>query len=180
MLLQSMILKRAAVFLSSQVCLLLFVNHIQNSKYMDSKHILNPTFYGVRYIVEDIDDAVSFYKDLLGFTVEMLVATGFAKLTKGDLNLYLNKPGAGGAGKSMPDGTVPAPGGWNRIQMEVDNLEEFIATLKKRKAHFRNELVIGVGGKQILLQDPSGNLVELFEPNEETRNASKRLSFFEK
>ena len=64
--------------------------------------------------------------------------------------------------------------------MEVDNLEEFIATLKKRKAHFRNELVIGVGGKQILLQDPSGNLVELFEPNEETRNASKRLSFFEK
>lgn len=144
---------------------------------MDRKHTIKPTFYGVRYIVNDVNAAVSFYKDLLGFTVDMQVAPGFAKLSKGQLNLYLNKPGAGGAGQSMPDGAVPAPGGWNRLQLEIDNLEEFIATLKTRKAHFRNELVTGVGGKQILLQDPSGNLVELFEPNEQTKNAAKPLSF---
>jgi catechol 2,3-dioxygenase-like lactoylglutathione lyase family enzyme len=122
------------------------------------------SFYGVRYIVNDIDAAVSFYKDLLGFTVDMQAAEGFAKLSKGALQLYLNKPGFGGAGQPMPDGTLPAPGGWNRIQLEVNNLEAFIEKLRTAKAQFRNELVTGVGGKQILLQDPSGNLVELFEP----------------
>ena len=111
-----------------------------------------------------------FYKDLLGFKVEMKVAQGFAKLSKGNLDLYLNKPGAGGAGQSMPDGIVPAPGGWNRLQLGVENLEDFVATLKAKNAHFRNELVTGVGGKQILLQDPSGNLVELFEPIEQTKS----------
>jgi catechol 2,3-dioxygenase-like lactoylglutathione lyase family enzyme len=141
----------------------------QNSKYMKSQHTADTTFYGVRYIVNDVDAAVSFYKDLLGFTVEMQAGTGFAKLSKDDLNLYLNKPGAGGAGKSMPDGMAPSPGGWNRLQLEVNNLEDFITTLKTKKADFRNELVTGVGGKQILLQDPSGNLVELFEPNEKTK-----------
>jgi catechol 2,3-dioxygenase-like lactoylglutathione lyase family enzyme len=139
---------------------------------MDSTHTKNVTFYGVRYIVNDVHTVVAFYKDMLGFTVEMQAGQGFAKLSKGDLDLYLNKPGAGGAGQSMPDGTVPAPGGWNRIQLQVDNLEEFIATLKTKKAHFRNELVTGVGGKQILLQDPSGNLIELFEPNEQTRTGN--------
>lgn len=128
------------------------------------KHHENIRFYGVRYIVADIDTAVLFYKELLGFNVDMKAPEGFAKLSKGDLHLYLNKPGFGGAGQSMPDGTMPAPGGWNRIQLQVNNLEAFIGTLKK--ALFRNELVTGVGGKQILLQDPSGNLVELFEPNE--------------
>jgi catechol 2,3-dioxygenase-like lactoylglutathione lyase family enzyme len=130
----------------------------------------NVSFYGVRYIVNDIDAAVSFYKDLLGFTVDMEVAPGFATLSKGNLHLYLNKPGFGGAGQSMPDGTVPAPGGWNRIQLEVDKLEEFVTTLKTNQAHFRNELVTGVGGKQILLQDPSGNLIELFEPKEQAES----------
>jgi catechol 2,3-dioxygenase-like lactoylglutathione lyase family enzyme len=129
------------------------------------------TFYGVRYIVNDIEAAVLFYKDVLGFTVDMQTGQGFAKLSKGALHLYLNKPGFGGAGQSMPDGTAPAPGGWNRIQLEVNNLEKFIATLKEKKAHFRNELVTGAGGKQILLQDPSGNLIELFEPNEQTKPA---------
>ena len=122
------------------------------------------SFYGVRYIVDDIEASVAFYKDLLGFTVDMKAPEGFAKLSKGDLHLYLNKPGFGGAGKSMPDGTQPAPGGWNRIQLEVNDLEAFITTLKTKKAQFRNELVEGIGGKQILLQDPSGNLVEFFEP----------------
>jgi catechol 2,3-dioxygenase-like lactoylglutathione lyase family enzyme len=131
----------------------------------------NVNFYGVRYIVRDIDSAVSFYQNLLGFTVDMQVE-GFAKLSFGNLHLFLNKPGFGGAGESMPDGTAPAPGGWNRIQLGVDNLEDFISALKAEKARFRNELVNGVGGKQILLQDPSGNLIELFEPNEQTRSGN--------
>ena len=138
----------------------------QNLKAMKSKHNVNVSFYGVRYIVNDVEAAISFYKELLGFKVEMHPAPGFAKLSYGNLNLYLNKPGAGGAGKSMPDGAVPAPGGWNRIQLEVDNLEEFIATLKTKMGRFRNEMVTGVGGKQILLEDPSGNLIELFEAKE--------------
>jgi catechol 2,3-dioxygenase-like lactoylglutathione lyase family enzyme len=118
----------------------------------------------VRYIVHSVDDAISFYTEKLGFTVEMHPAPGFAALSKGDLRLYLNQPGVGGAGQSMPDGAIPAPGGWNRIQFETSNLEELVAKLKKDKAKFRNEIVKGVGGKQILLEDPSGNLIELFEP----------------
>jgi catechol 2,3-dioxygenase-like lactoylglutathione lyase family enzyme len=128
----------------------------------------NVVFYGVRYIVNDVDSAVLFYKDVLGFAVDMQVK-GFAKLSFGDLNLYLNMPGFGGAGQAMPDGAVPTPGGWNRIQLGVDNLEEFIADIKTKNAHFRNELVKGIGGKQILLKDPSDNLIELFEVNEETK-----------
>ena len=127
-------------------------------------------FYGVRYIVNDLDATVAFYKDLLGFTVDMQVAPGFAILSKGRLHLYMNKPGFGGAGQSTPDGTAPASGGWNRIILQVDNLEATIATLKKKNAPFRNDLVTGQGGKQILLQDPSGNLIELFEPNEQGKS----------
>jgi len=118
----------------------------------------------VRYIVKSVEEAIPFYTQKLGFTVDMHPAPGFAALSKGDLKLYLNQPGAGGAGQSMPDGTVPAPGGWNRIQFEINNLEAFVEKLKKDKAKFRNEIVKGVGGKQILLEDPSGNLIELFEP----------------
>lgn len=132
----------------------------------------NPGFYGVRYIVDDIDSAVLFYKDLLGFTVVMKVSPGFAKLSKDNLNLYLNKPGFGGAGQAMPDGTIPTPGGWNRIQFKVNNLEECIASLKVKNANFRNDMLTGQGGKQILLQDPSGNLIELFEPNEQATPSS--------
>lgn len=134
------------------------------------KHNELVAFYGVRYIVKDVAATVPFYKELLGFTVDMQAAQGFAKLSKGSLHLYLNEPGFGGAGQPMPDGTAPAPGGWNRIQLEVINLEAFIETLKTKDARFRNELVTGAGGKQILLQDPSGNLVELFEPNEQARS----------
>ena len=118
----------------------------------------------VRYIVKSVDEAIPFYTQKLGFKVDMHPAPGFAALSKGELTLFLNQPGAGGAGQSMPDGTVPAPGGWNRIQIEVTNLEAFVEKLKKEKATFRNEIMNGVGGKQILLQDPSGNLIELFEP----------------
>src|SRR6187549_1575428 len=118
----------------------------------------------VRYIVKNVDEAIPFYTEKLGFTVEMHPAPGFAALKKGDLRLYLNQPGAGGAGQSMPDGEVPAPGGWNRIQFEVIDLEAHVRKLKNDNAKFRNEIVQGIGGKQILLEDPSGNLIELFEP----------------
>jgi catechol 2,3-dioxygenase-like lactoylglutathione lyase family enzyme len=117
----------------------------------------------IRYIVSNVEDAIAFYKDKLGFKVDMHPAPGFAALSKGDLVLFLNQPGAGGAGATMADGTVPAPGGWNRFQVETDNLEKLVNELKTKGASFRNEIISGVGGKQALLQDPSGNLIELFE-----------------
>jgi predicted enzyme related to lactoylglutathione lyase len=117
-----------------------------------------------RYIVNDVDKAISFYKEFLDFEVDMHPAPGFAALTKENLRLYLNQPGVGGAGQEMPDGQLPEPGGWNRIQISVDNLESEYSRLSKKGAKFRNEIVNGQGGKQILLQDPSGNLIELFEP----------------
>ena len=119
----------------------------------------------VRYIVNDADPAVAFYSEVLGFTVDNHPGPGFASLIKGDLRLVVNKPGSGGAGQSMPDGTVPAPGGWNRFMIEVDDLESTVEKLRKAKARFRNDIVVGIGGKQILLQDPSGNLIELFQAN---------------
>jgi predicted enzyme related to lactoylglutathione lyase/limonene-1,2-epoxide hydrolase len=123
---------------------------------------------GIRYIVNDVGEAVQFYRDLLNFKVVMQPAPGFAMLEKEGVHLFLNKPGAGGAGQQMPDGTNPAPGGWNRVQLQVENLPQMIATLKGKNAKFRNELVHGIGGDQILLQDPSGNLVELFEPKKQS------------
>ncbi len=118
----------------------------------------------VRYIVYDVDAAIPFYTDMLGFTLEMHPAPGFASLSRGDLQLLLNRPGAGGAGQAMPGGQAPAPGGWNRIQLEVADLEATVEKLKGAGARFRNEIVVGNGGKQILLEDPSGNPIELFEP----------------
>jgi catechol 2,3-dioxygenase-like lactoylglutathione lyase family enzyme len=118
----------------------------------------------VRYIVNDVDAAVDFYRDRLGFAVDMHPAPGFAMLSRGDLRLLLNSPGGGGgAGQPMPDGTLPEPGGWNRIQIEVEDLEAEVEALRAAGASFRNEIVTGRGGRQILLEDPSGNLVELFQ-----------------
>lgn len=119
---------------------------------------------GVRYIVVDVDEAIAFYTEFLGFQVDTHPAPGFARISRGDLQLFLNRPGAGGAGQAMPDGQVPAPGGWNRIQIEVEDLEALVKKLKDAGASFRNEIVIGNGGKQILLDDPSGNPIELFQP----------------
>jgi catechol 2,3-dioxygenase-like lactoylglutathione lyase family enzyme len=125
--------------------------------------IAEPTTVNVRYIVNDVDACVAFYTQLLGFEVIMHTPAAFAMLSKGSMHLLLNKPGAGGAGQSMPDGTKPAPGGWNRFQLEVQDIESVIADLKEKKAKFRNELVTAPAGKQILLVDPSGNVIELFE-----------------
>ncbi|MGE0057601.1 MAG: VOC family protein [Dehalococcoidia bacterium] len=118
----------------------------------------------VRYIVNDVDAAVPFYRDNLGFNVDMHPAPGFAALSRGDLRILLNRPGAGGAGQSMPDGQVPQPGGWNRIQLEFEDLEAAVEKLKASGARFRNEIVTGNGGKQCLVEDPSGNPIELFQP----------------
>jgi catechol 2,3-dioxygenase-like lactoylglutathione lyase family enzyme len=119
----------------------------------------------VRYIVEDVDAAIEFYCANLGFEEVMHPAPGFAMLSRGDLRLVLSAPGGGpGGGQAMPDGTLPAPGGWNRFQLEVSDLESLIGQLRAAGASFRNEVVTGVGGKQILVEDPSGNPVELFEP----------------
>jgi catechol 2,3-dioxygenase-like lactoylglutathione lyase family enzyme len=118
----------------------------------------------VRYIVSDVDAVIPFYTDMLGFKVEMHPAPGFAALSRGDLQLLLNRPGAGGAGQSAQDGRLPAPGGWNRIQIEVEDLEATVDKLKRAGARFRNEIVTGNGGKQILIEDPSGNPIELFQP----------------
>jgi catechol 2,3-dioxygenase-like lactoylglutathione lyase family enzyme len=117
----------------------------------------------VRYIVHDVDAAITFYTDLLYFQLDMRPAPGFASLSRGDLRLLLNQPGAGGAGQAMPDGTLPAPGGWNRIQIEVEDLAVTVDKLKSAGGRFRNEIVVGAGGQQVLLEDPSGNLVELFQ-----------------
>lgn len=119
----------------------------------------------VRYIVEDVGTAVAFYSGHLGFGLEVQPAPGFAIIARGDLRLLLNAPtGPGGAAQSMPDGRKPEPGGWNRIQLEVDDLDTTVDELRAAGVQFRNEIVTGRGGKQILLEDPSGNPVELFQP----------------
>lgn len=118
----------------------------------------------VRYIVDDVDAAISFYTEMLGFKVEMHPAPAFALVSRDDLRLMLSQPGGpGGGGQAMPDGSMPEPGGWNRIQIEVEDLPATVDRLKSSGARFRNEMVTGVGARQILLEDPSGNLVELFE-----------------
>jgi catechol 2,3-dioxygenase-like lactoylglutathione lyase family enzyme len=118
----------------------------------------------VRYIENDVDAAIEFYTKMLDFKVDMHPASEFAILSKGDFKLYLTKPSEkGGGGQPMPDGTKQVSGGWNRLSIEVDNFDTMIEKLKKAQCKFRNEVVEGVGGKQILLLDPSGNLVEIFQ-----------------
>ena len=119
----------------------------------------------VRYIVDDVDAAIEFYCGELGFHEDMHPAPSFAMLSSGDLRLVLSAPGGGpGGGQAMPDGSLPRPGGWNRFQLEVDDLEATVARLREHGARFRNEIVTGVGGKQILVEDPAGNPIELFQP----------------
>ena len=119
----------------------------------------------VRYMVNDVDAAIAFYCRHLGFREDMHPAPAFAMLSRGDLRLLLSAPGGGpGGGQPLADGTLPEPGGWNRFCVEVPDLAGTVETLRGAGAHFRNDIVTGVGGKQILLEDPSGNPVELFQP----------------
>jgi catechol 2,3-dioxygenase-like lactoylglutathione lyase family enzyme len=119
----------------------------------------------VRYIVDDVDAAINFYRAHLAFTLVMHPAPPFAMLERGDLRLLLSAPsGQGGGGQSTPDGTKPAPGGWNRFALEVSDLAATVRTLRDAGVQFRNDIVMGVGGNQVLIEDPSGNPIELFEP----------------
>jgi len=118
----------------------------------------------VRYIVSDVDAAIAFYTERLGFTVDIHPAPGFARLAHGDLRLLLNRPGAGGAGQAASDARMPQPGGWNRIQLEVADLETLVERLQGAGCRFRTDIVMGNGGKQALVEDPAGNAIELFEP----------------
>jgi catechol 2,3-dioxygenase-like lactoylglutathione lyase family enzyme len=127
---------------------------------------------GVRYIVDDVDAAIAFYTERLGFEVVMHPAPPFAMLARGDLRLMLSAPGGGpGGGAAMPDGSLPRPGGWNRFQIEVSDLDAQVEALRAAGVKFRNQIVEGVGGRQILVEDPSGNCVELFEPGPAARSA---------
>ena len=119
----------------------------------------------MRYIVDDVDRAIDFYTRQLGFTLVMHPAPPFAMLSRGDLRLVLSAPNpGGGGGQAMPDGTMPQPGGWNRFAIQVEDLAATVQTLRAAGARFRNDIVTGVGGRQILVEDPSGNPIELFEP----------------
>ena len=117
----------------------------------------------VRYMVDDVEESIAFYTKVLGFGVLTSAAPAFADVKRGNLRLLLSGPKSS-AGRPMPDGAKPGPGGWNRIHFIVDDLDTEIGGLRDAGAHFRNDVVEGPGGKQILLQDPSGNVVELFQP----------------
>jgi len=122
----------------------------------------------VRYIVDDVDDAISFYCQQLGFIEQMHPAPTFAMLTRGDLRLVLSAPSSeGGGGRQLPDGRRPEPGGWNRFIVEVDDLDRSAKALHEAGAHLRSPIIEGVGGRQLIVEDPSGNPVELFSPTRE-------------
>lgn len=119
----------------------------------------------VRYIVHDVDAAIDFYTSALGFTEVMHPAPSFAMLARGDLRLVLSAPGGEpGGGQALADGSVPAPGGWNRFAIEVEDIEQLVTALRAVGVQFRSDIVNGVGGRQAVAEDPSGNPVELFEP----------------
>jgi catechol 2,3-dioxygenase-like lactoylglutathione lyase family enzyme len=128
----------------------------------------------VRYIVNDVDVALKFYCEQLGFLEDMRRAPSFAMLSRGELRLVLSKPGSGPGGGSqpMPDGTLPTPGGWNRFAIEVPDVATAVERLRKAGAQFRGDIIVGVGGNQAIVEDPSGNPIELFEP----KRAEARLN----
>ena len=125
---------------------------------MSTNEIVN-----VRYMVNDVDESIVFYTKILGFELLTNFAPAFADVQRGNLRLLLAGP-TSSAGRPMPDGSKPGPGGWNRIHLIVDDIDAEVAQLRDQGAEFRNDIIEGPGGKQILLQDPSGNVVELFQP----------------
>jgi PhnB protein len=122
----------------------------------------------IRYIENNVDEAVKFYRDNLDFQVDMHPAPGFAALSLGNLRLLMNEPGAGGAGKKLRDGQSPEPGGWNRLQISVPDLTSFYDQLRKKGVKFKSDIIEGQGGRQALVEDPSGNLIELFEAKQQS------------
>ena len=123
----------------------------------------NDEIINVRYMVDDVEESIAFYTELLGFELLTSAAPAFADVKRGNLRLLLSGPKSS-AGRPMPDGTTPVPGGWNRIHFIVDDVDTEVGRLRDAGASFRNDVIEGPGGKQILLQDPSGNVVELFQP----------------
>lgn len=120
----------------------------------------------VRYIVDDVDTAIDFYTRYLGFELQNRPGSGFAMLEREGLRLFLNVPdGGGGAGRTLPDGRRPEPGGWNRFQIEVTDLDSTVDELRTAGVGLLGEIITGRGGRQALVPDPAGNLVEVFEPN---------------
>ena len=119
--------------------------------------------WGVRYQVKDVQRSIAFYTQTLGFILDRQQLPAFGQVSTGDLKLILSGPGASGS-RRMPDGREQQAGGWNRVVLEVNDLPARIGELEKQGARFRNEMEVGPGGKQILLEDPDGNPVELFEP----------------
>ncbi len=117
----------------------------------------------VRYMVTDVDEAVTFYTEILDFDVLNNFAPAFADIARGNLRLLLSGP-TSSAGRPMPDGTTPGPGGWNRIHLIVDDIDVDVARIRDAGARFRNDILEGPGGKQVLVLDPSGNVIELFQP----------------
>lgn len=117
----------------------------------------------VRYMVDDVEKAIAFCTEHLGFTLRMSAAPAFADVARGNLRLLLSGP-ASSAGRPMPDGTKPGPGGWNRIHLIVSDIASEVERLRAAGVSFRNDIVVGPGGQQILIEDPSGNVVELFQP----------------
>lgn len=130
---------------------------------MASAALAGPETVSVRYMVDDVEEALAFYTDKLGFRVLTQALPAFADVQRGHLRLLLSGPQSS-AGRPMPDGATPSPGGWNRVHFVVDDLDAEVRRLKRLGVTFRNDVVRGPGGAQILLEDPSGNLVELFEP----------------
>ncbi|MFT3722335.1 MAG: VOC family protein [Hyphomonadaceae bacterium] len=125
----------------------------------------NPMQVRIRYIVNDVPGSVAFYTDKLGFRIDAQSGPYFAALSRGGVQLLLSPvKGPGSASQPMPDGKLPAPGGWNRVVLDTPHLEADVERLRKDGVRFRNEIIVGLGGNQILLDDPSGNLVELFQP----------------
>jgi glyoxylase I family protein len=128
-----------------------------------AQHAFIRSFHGVRYQVKDVAGAVTFYTQQLGFTLKHQQLPAFANVSLGDLEILLSGPGASGS-RPMPNGDHQEPGGWNRVVLKVVDLPGFIAQLKKAGIHFRNEMEVGPGGRQIQIEDPDGNPIELFEP----------------
>jgi catechol 2,3-dioxygenase-like lactoylglutathione lyase family enzyme len=150
---------RVLILLMVSVSTLTTAGNAQRREQMDM------TTVRVRYMVNELDPAVEFYTKYLGFQVKQQNKPNFAMLSRGNLEFVLSTPfGPGGAAKPMPDGRKPEPGGWNRIIINVDDLSAEVVRLRKAQLHFRNDIVSGPGGSEILLDDPSGNPVELFQP----------------